>query len=503
MSFAQISFQDGTSYQQPLGLFINNEFVDANGTDTLTSYNPANGEEICKVQCADPELDVNKAVKAARDAFPVWRDTPATEKRDLFYKLAQLIERDLDILSKVESLDTGKPINTNSKYDILEVVGVLKYFAGWIDKNNGQSFVPNKDKLTYTLHQPLGVVGCIIPFNYPLAMMSWKWTAIATGNTTVFKSADQTPLSILFFAQLVKEAGFPAGVFNVLSGSGATVGNAIVKNLGVDKIAFTGSTGVGQIIQAEAAINLKPVTLECGGKSANLVFADSDLEQAVKWSAWGIFNNMGQICSGTSRIFVQDSIYDEFVKQLVDHVKSTYILGSPLDESVIVGPQVSKRQQERITEYISIGINEGCSVALGGLGLPDEVSKDEKLSKGYYVKPTILTDVKPTYTVAREEIFGPVVVVGKFKDYGEALAIANSSEYGLGSAIFSQDIVKCHKFAQQVEAGMVWINSSNDVDLNVPFGGVKMSGHGRELGQYGLANFTNVKSVHVNLGNRL
>ncbi|QEU60730.1 Ald2 [Kluyveromyces lactis] len=503
MSFTSIKLADGTEYQQPLGLFINNEYVEAHGSETLTSYNPSSGEEICKVQCADPKVDVDLAVKAARDAFPGWKATPAIEKRDLFYKLAGLLERDIDILSKIESLDTGKPIANNAKYDILEVVEVLKYYAGWIDKAGGQSFAPNSEKLAYTLHQPLGVVGCIIPFNYPLAMMSWKWTAIATGNTTVFKSADQTPLSILYFAKLVKEAGFPAGVFNVLSGTGASVGSAIVQHTGVDKIAFTGSTAVGQIIQQQSAVNLKPITLECGGKSANMIFEDCDLEQAVKWSAWGIFNNMGQICSGTSRVFVQESIYEEFVAQLADHVKKTYIVGAPSDDAVIVGPQVSKKQQERVLEYIKIGIEEGCKVSLGGLGVPEPIANDPSLANGYYVKPTILADAKASYRIAKEEIFGPVIVVGSFKDYKEALDIANDSDYGLGSAIFSKDIVTCHKFAQDVEAGMVWINSSNDVDINVPFGGVKMSGHGRELGEYGLANFTNVKSVHVNLGRKL
>ncbi|KAL2708081.1 Ald2 [Kluyveromyces marxianus] len=503
MSFATLKLADGTEYQQPLGLFINNEFVEAHGSETLTSYNPSTGEELCKVQCADPKVDVDLAVQAARDAFPGWRDTPATTKRDLFYKLANLLERDIELFSKVESLDTGKPITNNAKYDMEEIIEVLKYYAGWIDKAGGQSFLPSNKKLAYTLHQPLGVVGCIIPFNYPLAMMSWKWTAIATGNTTVFKSADQTPLSILFFANLVKEAGFPPGVFNVVSGPGATVGSAIVQHLGVDKIAFTGSTTVGQIIQQQAAVNLKPITLECGGKSANMVFEDCDLEQAVKWSAWGIFNNMGQICSGTSRVFVQESIYKEYVAQLVEHVKSTYIVGSPADDSVIVGPQVSKKQQERVLQYIKIGIDEGCEVALGGLGLPEPVAASETLTNGYYVKPTILTGVKPHYRIAQEEVFGPVIVVGTFKDYDDAIKIANNSEYGLGSAVFSKDITVCHKFAQDVEAGMVWINSSNDVDINIPFGGVKMSGHGRELGEYGLANFTNVKSVHVNLGNKL
>lgn len=500
---AEIKLASGKTYTQPLGLFINNENVPSSCDDVVESYNPATGEIIAAVQAADPEKDVDRAVEAARKAFPGWKATPVAEKRDLFHKLCQLLEENLDILAEVESLDTGKPVKANSKYDILELIEVLKYYAGWIDKSCGQSFSPNPNKLCYTLHQPLGVVGCIIPFNYPLAMMSWKWTAIATGNTTVFKSAEQTPLSILYFAELVTKAGFPPGVFNVVTGKGSTVGAALVKHLNVDKIAFTGSTTVGQMIQRDAAINLKPVTLECGGKSPIVIFNDADIDQAVKWAAFGIFNNMGQICSGTSRCFVQEDKYEEFLTKLAKHVEENYPVGQPDEPNTVVGPQVSKAQQSRVQHYIQAGIDEGCRVVVGGMGLPDVIAKKPSLANGYYVKPTILADIKHNYKVAQEEIFGPVIVVGKFSEFDDALHIANDIQYGLGSSVFSQDIVKCHKFAQNVEAGICWINSSNDVEINVPFGGVKMSGHGRELGQYGLANFTNVKSVYVNLGSKL
>ncbi|SCV04260.1 LANO_0G09120g1_1 [Lachancea nothofagi CBS 11611] len=501
--FQDIQLPSGESYKQPLGLFINNEYVQSSSDETIESIDASTGKVIAAVQVADATIDVDKAVLAARKAFPGWRDTPAVQKRDLLLKLASLVEENVEILAQVESLDSGKPIATNAKYDVLAISQVLKYYAGWADKAQGQSFCPDSNTLTYTLHQPLGVVGCIIPFNYPLAMMSWKWTAIATGNTTVFKSAEQTPLSVLFFAKLVKEAGFPPGVFNVISGTGAKVGDAMSKHLGIDKIAFTGSTAVGQMIQKAAAVNLKPLTLECGGKSPNLVFADADFEQAVKWTAQGIFYNMGQICSGTSRCFVQDAIYDKFVDALAKHVEETYIVGPPTDPNVLIGPQISKTQQERIQSYIHKGIDEGCRVALGGLGLPDTIAQSEKHKSGFYVKPTILADVKPDYAVAREEIFGPVLVVGRFSTYDEALEVANDSTYGLGSAIFTQNISQAHKFASQVEAGICYINSSNQLDLALPFGGVKMSGHGRELGEYGLSNFTNVKAVYVNLGSKL
>ncbi|SCU89652.1 LAME_0E04786g1_1 [Lachancea meyersii CBS 8951] len=499
--FQEIELPSGGSYNQPLGLFINNEWVASSCDEKIESIDASTGEVIAAVQAADAKLDVDKAVDAARKAFPVWRDTPATQKRDLLLKLATIVEQNAEQLAKVESLDSGKPLEANAKDDVGAITQVLKYYAGWADKAPGQSFSPDANTLTYTIHQPLGVVGCIIPFNYPLAMMAWKWTAIATGNTAVFKSAEQTPLSILFFANLVKEAGFPPGVFNVLSGTGAKVGDAMAKHLGIDKIAFTGSTPVGQLIQQSAAVNLKPVTLECGGKSPNVIFEDADFHKAVKWTAEGIFSNMGQICSGTSRCFVQESIYDKFVDALAKHVEENYIVGHPTEPGVKVGPQISKRQQERIQYYIQKGIDEGCRVALGGPGLPDSIAQSEKCKSGFYVKPTILANVTSSHIVAREEIFGPVIVIGKFSTYDEALEIANDSCYGLGSAVFTQDITKAHKFASQVEAGVCYVNSSNQVDFALPFGGVKMSGHGRELGEYGLGNFTSVKAVYVNLGN--
>lgn len=407
------------------------------------------------------------------------------------------------MLAAVESLDSGKPLGSNAIHDVEALAGILKYYAGWVDKAQGQSYAPSTQRLTYTLHQPLGVVGCIIPFNYPLGMMAWKWTAVATGNTTVFKSAEQTPLSILYFAQLVVRAGFPPGVFNVLSGRGATVGDAMARHTGIDKIAFTGSTSVGQQIQRTAAVNLKALTLECGGKSPALVFADADFEQAVRWTAAGIFYNMGQICSGTSRCYVEDSIYDKFVDALAAHVADTYVVGPPSQSTTRVGPQVSRTQQERVQNYIRKGVEEGARLVLGGEGLPETIANDERHRNGFYVRPTILADVKQSHTVAREEIFGPVIAVSKFSDYDEALRLANDSEYGLGSAIFTSDLNRAHKFASEVESGICYINSSNELDPACPFGGIKMSGYGRELGEYGLANFTNVKAVYVNLGNRL
>lgn len=497
--FEEINLPSGEKYSQPLGLFINNKFVASSNGDVLETVNPATGKRITQVHSADPYRDVDKAVQAARKVFETWKAVPATEKRDLFLKLAQLVKDNAHLLSQVESLDSGKPLHTNALADVNGVIQVLTYLAGWIDKEGGVAFSPAPGKLCYTLHQPLGVVGCIIPFNFPLSMMSWKWTAIATGNTTVFKSAHQTPLSILVFAQLVVKAGFPPGVFNVISGDGLKVGDALVRHLGVDKIAFTGSTKVGQLVQSHAAINLKPVTLECGGKSPLVVFSDADIDQAVKWASCAIFRNMGQICSGTSRCFVQESKYEEFLTKLTAHASVKFAVGLPSEETTIVGPQISKPQQESVMSYIDAAVKEGCRVVLGGPGVPEVIANDPVHAGGYYVRPTVLADVKPYYKIAREEVFGPVLAVGTFRDFDEALSIANDSQYGLGAGIFSRDIKKCHQFAQDVEAGMVWINSSNEVNFNMPFGGVKMSGHGRELGKYGLQNFTNVKAVYVNM----
>ncbi|GAV51748.1 hypothetical protein ZYGR_0AF02190 [Zygosaccharomyces rouxii] len=496
--YQEIVLPSGQKYSQPLGLFINNEFVPSSNGSTLTAENPGTGEVITSVQAADPVKDVDRAVESARNAFKPWKSVSLIERRELFLKLAQLVGENTDLLSQVESLDSGKPVQANARGDVEAVVDTLKYLAGWIDKTGGEAFSPAKGKLCYTLHQPLGVVGCIIPFNFPLSMMSWKWTAIAAGNTAVFKSAHQTPLSILVFAQLVAKAGFPPGVFNVISGEGASVGNALVSHLGVDKIAFTGSTKVGQLVQINASVNLKPVTLECGGKSPIIVFEDADIDEAAKWAAFGIFYNMGQICSGTSRCFVQRSKYNEFLTKLVAFTKENFPVGAPEDPNAVVGPQITRDQQAKVFSYIEGAVAQGCRVILGGAELPATIASDDKHKGGFYVSPTILADAEPHYKVAQEEIFGPVLSVGQFDDYEDAMRIANDSQYGLGASVFTQNIAKAHEFADEVESGMVWINSSNELDYHMPFGGVKMSGHGRELGRYGLLNFTNVKAVYVN-----
>jgi aldehyde dehydrogenase (NAD(P)+) len=354
----------------------------------------------------------------------------------------------------------------------------------------------NPAKLVYTIREPIGVCGQIIPWNYPLAMAAWKLgPALACGNTIVMKSAEQTPLSVLVLANLIKAAGFPPGVVNILSGHGRVAGAAIAQHPDIDKLAFTGSTATGREIMKMAAGTLKNITLETGGKSPLLVFDDADLAQAVRWSHLGIMSNMGQICTATSRILVQDSIYDRFVAAFESQVRDTSKLGDPFDDATFQGPQVTRAQYERVLAYIEAGKAEGATLALGG-----EAYKDVGQGKGFFVRPTVFTDVTPQMRIFREEVFGPFAVVVPFRTEADALALANDTTYGLGSAVFTRDLVRAHRVARKIEAGMVWINSSQDGDYRVPFGGVKMSGVGRELGQAGLMAYTNEKAVHVNLG---
>ncbi|KAF2771025.1 aldehyde dehydrogenase-like protein [Teratosphaeria nubilosa] len=493
----QLTAPNGKKYTQPTGLFINNEWVPGSKGNKITSINPTDESEIASVHAAEPE-DVDKAVAAARAAFQPgqpWRELGSTERGDLMYKLSQLVEQNKELLATIETWDNGKPYQVALSEDLAEVSGCLKYYAGYADKIHGQVIETTNNKLAYTLREPIGVCGQIIPWNYPLAMAAWKLgPALAAGNTVVLKPAEQTPLSILVFANLIKEAGFPPGVVNIVNGHGRVAGSAIAQHLGIDKIAFTGSTATGKEIMKSAAINLKNITLETGGKSPLLVFDDADLDQAIKWSHIGIMSNQGQICTSTSRILVQEGIYDQFVEAFKKQVSAVSKVGDPFKDDTFQGPQVTKAQYERVLSYIESGKSEGATLALGG-----EAYKDVG-GKGFFVAPTVFTNVKSTHRIFREEVFGPFVVIASFKDEDEALAKANDTTYGLGSAVFTKDIVKAHRVARKIEAGMVWINSSQDSDFRIPFGGVKQSGIGRELGEAGLDAYTNKKAVHVNLG---
>ena len=413
-------------------------------------------------------------------------------------KLASLVEREAETLATIETWDNGKPYAVALAEDVADVAGTLRYYGGYADKVHGQVINTGPDKLAYTLREPLGVCGQIIPWNFPLAMGAWKLgPALACGNTVVLKAAEQTPLSILYFAQLIVEAGFPPGVVNILNGHGPVAGAAIAAHLDIDKIAFTGSTATARNIMKAASINLKNITLETGGKSPLLVFADADLDQAVKWSHAGIMSNMGQICTATSRVLVEESIYNDFVQRFKEQIKAVNKVGDPFSDDTFQGPQVTKAQYERVLSYIESGKSEGAKLATGG-----EPYKSVD-GRGFFIAPTVFTHVKDDMRIYREEIFGPFVVISSFKTEDEAIARANDTTYGLGSAVFTENITKAHRVAKAIEAGMVWINSSQDSDYRIPFGGVKQSGIGRELGEEGLKAYTNAKAVHVNLGTRL
>ncbi|KAI9762802.1 MAG: mitochondrial aldehyde dehydrogenase [Chaenotheca gracillima] len=490
---------NGRKYTQPIGLFINNEWVKSKSGDKLTSINPTDESEITSVYAAGAE-DVDLAVAAARKAFkdPSWRDMATTDRGNLMIKLSELIEQHAETLATIETWDNGKPYQVALNEDMAEVAGTFKYYGGWADKIHGQVIDTSPAKFAYTIREPVGVCGQIIPWNYPAAMAAWKLgPALACGNTIVLKPAEQTPLSILYIANLIKEAGFPPGVVNIVNGYGKTAGAAIASHLDIDKIAFTGSTATGRQIMKSASINMKNITLETGGKSPLLVFEDADLDQAVKWSHIGIMSNQGQICTATSRILVQDTIYDKFIGLFKEQVKSVSKVGDPFKDDTFQGPQVTKAQYDKVLSYIESGKSEGATLATGG-----EAYKDVG-GKGFFIAPTVFTHVEDSMKIYREEVFGPFVVIASFKTEEEALAKANDTTYGLGSAVFTQDITRGHRVARGIEAGMVWINSSNDSDYRIPFGGVKQSGIGRELGEAGLAAYSNTKAVHVNMGTRL
>lgn len=500
----KITLPSGKIYEQPIGLFINNEFKEGKTGKFIPVAYPATAEIVAEVHIADAVADVNEAVEAASDAFKLWNNVSASEKRNLFFKLADLCQENIQLLAEIESLDTGKAVDNTSIHDMGRVIECLKYYGGWIDKNVGESFIPSSKKVCYTYHQAIGVVGCIIPFNYPLSLMAWKWAAIAVGNTTVFKAGDQTPLSILYFASLVEKAGFPKGVFNVINGYGMDVGDALVKHPKISKIAFTGSTVAGKIIQGNCSSHLKACSIEAGGKSPIVIYKDCDLEQAIKWTCVGIYSNTGQVCSGTSRAYIEEDIYEEFLAKLKEYVEKTYIVGDPFKSDTVVGPVINEIQYTKIIDYIQSGIDDGCRVVLGGTEKPASIASNASLNKGWFVQPTIFADVNDKMKIVQEEIFGPVLSCRKFNAATENIIdTCNDSPYGLGAAVFTQDITKANLFARDVQSGQVWINSSNDVDMNVPFHGVKQSGLGHELGSYGLKNFTAVKSIHMNIDNRL
>jgi len=479
---------------QPTGLFINNEFVKGVDNKTFEVINPSDESVICSVSEAT-EKDVDIAVAAARKAFEGdWRKVSPGDRGKMLFKLADLFEKNIEQLAALESLDNGKAI-TMAMGDVGACAGTLRYYGGWADKIEGKVVDTTHDTFNYVKKEPIGVCAQIIPWNFPLLMWSWKiGPAIAAGNTVVMKSAEQTPLSALFAASLVKEAGFPPGVINVISGFGKIAGAALSSHMDVDKVAFTGSTVVGrQIMKAAAGSNLKKVTLELGGKSPNIVFADADIENAISWVNFGIFFNHGQCCCAGSRVYVQESIYDKFIQRFKERT-SKNVVGDPFDKNTFQGPQVSQLQFDRIMSYIEHGKQAGAVVETGG---------KRKGDKGFFIEPTIFSNVTEDMKIMQEEIFGPVCSISKFKDQADAIRLGNSTTYGLAAAVHTSNLNTAIEVSNALKAGTVWVNTYNTLHHQLPFGGFKESGIGRELGEAALDNYCQTKTVSIRLGDAL
>jgi betaine-aldehyde dehydrogenase len=471
-------------------MLIDGEQCDAAGGKTFEVRNPATGAVMARVPDAGP-ADVDRAVKAARRAFEGgWRDVTGQERGRILFRIAEKVRQELPRLAEIETLNSGKPI-VESEFDITDVATCFEYYGGLATKLHGEVLNVPDNAISMAMKEPLGVAGQIIPWNYPLLMAAWKLApALCAGCTMVIKPAEQTPLTLLELARFFEECGLPKGVVNVVTGFGETAGAPLVAHEDVDKIAFTGSVEVGKQIMRTAADTLKKISLELGGKSPNIFFADADFEAAVDGALFGVFVNQGEVCSAGSRVLVQRPIYQKMLDAMVAKAK-TIKLGPGMDRDTKMGPLISKEHMERVVKYQAIGRGEA-KVAFGG-------GRPTGLGEGYYVEPTIFYDVDNSATIAREEIFGPVMSVIPFDDEAEALRIANDTRYGLAAAVWSRDIFKCMRMVKKLQAGIVWVNHMQPTYVEAPWGGYKMSGMGRELGPWGADEYLQIKQVHINL----
>jgi acyl-CoA reductase-like NAD-dependent aldehyde dehydrogenase len=471
-------------------LLIGGEWTD--GHDTFEDVNPATEETIAEVHEAGEE-EVDAAVRSSRDAFEEgWRDGDPHRRSELLWRLADLIEDNAEELASVETRDNGKPAFESGKVDLPSVIENFRYFAGWADKLTGETVPVSGPFLNYTLREPVGVVGAIVPWNFPLSLAAWKVApALACGNAVVLKPAEQTPLTALLLGELALEAGFPPGVLNVIPGRGVPTGQALVAHPDVDAVSFTGSVETGKKVMKSAADNLTKVSLELGGKSPNVVFADSDLEAAARGATTGIFYGKGEVCAAGSRLYVERSVKDEFMERLLERTE-TMKPGDPTSPKTRLGPLVSRDQREKVLSYIEAGEREGAELVAGG----EPATVD---GKGYFVEATVFDDVDIDMKIAREEIFGPVLSVMDFEDVDDAIRQANETIYGLAAGVWTRDVGKAHRFAREVQAGTVWVNTYNRYDSASPFGGYEQSGFDRDLGRHALDKYTQTKSVWVSL----
>lgn len=473
-------------------LFIDGRFVPSINGGTIDVLSPADGSLITRIAAAEAE-DVDLAVAAAKRAFPAWAALPAAERGRLLLKLADLIEADAENLAQLESRDTGHPIRDSRNLDVPRTAACFRYFGGIADKIEGSVIPVDAGFLNYVQRKPIGVVGQIVPWNFPLMFTSWKMgPALAAGNTVVIKPSEITPLSTLRIAELMKEAGFPDGVVNVVPGYGHTAGQRLAEHKDVGKIAFTGSTMTGRRIVEASQGNLKRVQLELGGKGANIVFDDANLEAAINGAAWAIFHNQGQACIAGSRLILHERIADEFLERFIALARSIRI-GDPLDPNTEMGPLTSALHRDRVLSFVDIAREQGGRILTGG-----KAPASPELANGYYVEPTIV-EARPTDRVAQEEVFGPFVTVLRFSTEEEALAIANGTEYGLGSGLWTRDLQRAHRMAERIHAGMCWINCYKRVSPGSPFGGLGQSGYGREMGFEAIHDYTEARSVWVNV----